>query len=139
MSINYSGAGDYAQYGVKETTLFIGSGENVVSLDLEALQTDVAQHYMVRQDCMGSLHLYHEGDEIPAGQQYPAAYIDIPPAFYEIVDTGETKENSTSGEQEPIKERRKVPVDIGNVKLTLTALSYPLNKITEEKTEATEA
>lgn len=136
MNINYSGTGDYAPQGVKETTLFIGNGENVVSLDLEASQTDVAQHYMVRQDCMGSLHLHHEGEEIPAGQQYPAAYIDIPPAFYEIVDTGETKENSTSGEQEPIKERRKIPVDIGNVTLTLTALSYPLNKMTEENTEA---
>ena len=136
MNINYSGTGDYAPQGVKETTLFIGNGENVVSLDLEASQTDVAQHYMVRQDCMGSLHLHHEGEEIPAGQQYLAAYIDIPPAFYEIVDTGETKENSTSGEQEPIKVRRKIPVDIGNVTLTLTALSYALNKMTKENTEA---
>lgn len=139
MNINYSGTGDYAPHGVKETTLFIGSGENVVSLDMEASQTDVAQHYMVRQDCMGTLHMYHEGDRIPDEQQYPAAYIDIPPAFYEIVDTGETKENSSTGEQEPVKERRKISVDVENITLTLPALSYPVENTSKKNEKVIDA
>ena len=105
----------YAPYGVEGSVLFIGKGENTISIDLETEQKDWARSICVAQDYSGTLTL----ENAPK----TAALIDIPPARWQLVETGELNEKD-----EPIKVMEKIPVDVDNCTLTLFPLDYPLEK-----------
>ena len=49
------GKSEYVPYRFEGYVLFIGKGENVVSLDIEELQRDVAVDFDICQDYMGTI------------------------------------------------------------------------------------
>lgn len=106
---------DYTPHGVEGSVLFIGKGENTISIDLETEQKDWARSIRVAQDYSGTLTLENASKT--------AALIDIPPARWQLVETGELNEKD-----EPIKIMEKIPVDVDNCTLTLFPLDYPLEK-----------
>ena len=106
---------EYAPHGVEGSLLFIGKGANTVSIDLETEQKDWARSIRIAQDYGGSL--------VFSNKYHTAAFVDIPPARYQLVETGELNEKD-----EPIKIMEKIPVDVDNCTLTLYPLDYPLEK-----------
>ena len=106
---------EYAPYGVEGSLLFIGKGENMVSIDLETEQQDQAKSIRVAQEYSGTLTL----SDAPK----TAVIVDIPPVRSQLVETGELNEKD-----EPIKVVKKIPVDVDNCTLTLFPLEYPLEK-----------
>ena len=115
---------EYAPHGVEGSMLFIGKGENTVSIDLEAEQADRAKSIRIAQDYSGSL--------VFSDRYHTAAVVDIPPARTQLVETGELNEKN-----EPIKILEKIPVDVDNCTLTLFPLDYPLEKEEAGSTTAT--
>ncbi len=126
----------YVPYGVKETTLFVGKGENLLSFDMDELQHDVETIIHICQDTDGTLHGYIDYDgEIPP---YCVARVTIPAGKYEIYDTGEKQKNPTTGKMEPVMAQRKVPVDTENCVIELFGSFFPIEKATDSDDDSKE-
>lgn len=107
---------EYVPYGVEGSVLFVGRGENTVSIDLEAEQADRAKLIRVAQDYSGTLVFENS-------KYRTALLLDIPPERTRLVETGELNEKD-----EPIKIVEKIPVDVDNCTITLFPLDFPLEK-----------
>lgn len=103
----------YVPFGVQDSTLFLGKGENTVSVDLEAEQGDRSKSIQISQEYDGTL--------VVGSGPLDIAVIDIPPEKTQLVDTGEVNEKD-----EPIKRIEKIPVDVDNCTLTLFPLQVPI-------------
>lgn len=109
------GKPEYVPFNVDGTTLFVGKGENTVSVDLQKAQQDTAQRIYIMQDYSGTLVVGFDAGVMPV------LIADIPPYKTHYVDTG-TK-NDKDGE---VFAPERIPVDIDNVQFTLLPMQYPL-------------
>ena len=107
---------EYVPYGVVCSVLFVGTGENTVSIDLEDEQSDRAKSIRIAQDYNGTLVFENS-------KYRTALLLDIPPERTRLVETGELNEKD-----EPIKIVEKIPVDVDNCSITLFPLEFPLEK-----------
>lgn len=118
----------YAPFKVDGTTLFVGKGENTVSVDLQEAQQDTAQQIYIMRDYSGTL-----GIGFDAGVM-PVLIADIPPYKTQYVDTGTTNDNG-----EDVFAPERIPVDVDNVQFTLLPMQYPLEAVvTTANTTSTE-
>lgn len=107
------GKSEYVPYRFEGYVLYIGKGENVVSLDIEALQRDVAVDFDICQDYMGNICI-NEGVA-------PLMRLTIEPYRTEIYDTGEVNDKD-----EPVMAKRILPPDVENIECDLYPVQYPL-------------
>ena len=118
--LDFSSTATYVPFGVQESTLFIGKGENTVSIDLEKEQADSETVLDVTQDYGGTLEVGGDG-------AYLAVRVKIPPAQHIMVDTGKKDDKDKE-----VFRVEKVPVDIENVMVDLLPLYFPLEKEQED-------
>lgn len=109
------GKPEYVPFKVNGTTLFVGKGENTVSVDLQETQQDTAQRIYVMQDYGGTL-----GIGFDAGVM-PVLIADIPPYKTQYVDTG-----TKNDKDEEVFAPKRIPVDVDNIQFTLLPMQYPL-------------
>ena len=121
--MSYSPSNTYTPFGLEgDTTLYVGKGENTVSVDLAASQSDSEIVIDITQDYSGTLDVDGEG-------AFLAARIKIPPARYsEPIDTGRK-----DSQDKEIYEVKKLPIDVGNVTVELFPLYFPIEDKEETK------
>lgn len=109
------GKPEYVPFSVEGTTLYVGKGENTVSVDLQQTQQDTSQTIYVMQDYSGTL-----GIGFDAGVM-PVLIADIPPYKTQYVDTG-----TKNDKDEEVFAPERIPVDVDNIQFTLLPMQYPL-------------
>lgn len=109
------GKPSYVPLKVEGTILVVGTGENVVSVDLDVMQSDTSTTVYIMQNYDGTLAVGIDNGITPV------LTADIPPAKNELVATGKT---NGSGEETYQPETKEVDVD--NIYFTLYPLRYPL-------------
>ena len=122
------GKPEYVPFKVDGTTLFVGKGENTVSVDLQEAQQDTAQRIYIMQDYSGTL-----GIGFDAGVM-PVLIAEIPPYKTQLVATGEQNEKG-----EDTYKPERIPVDVDNIQFTLYPMEYPLEAAETATTAGTSA
>ncbi|MDD6119398.1 MAG: hypothetical protein PUB57_02550 [Selenomonadaceae bacterium] len=124
----------HVPYGVKDSTLYVGKGENLLQFDLDAMQKEGETVILIYQDKQGTLY------DIVDAQQYdnPAylvARVTIPPGQYEVYDTGETRTNQATGKKGKVQARKKLPVDVENCKIERCGSWFKLEQEEQKEEE----
>lgn len=109
------GKPEYVPFKVDGTTLFVGRGENTVSVNLQEAQQDTAQRIYVMQDYSGTLEIGFDAGVMPV------LIADIPPYKTQYVDTGKKNDKD-----EEVFAPERIPVDVDNIQFTLLPMQYPL-------------
>lgn len=122
------GKPEYVLFSVEGTTLYVGKGENTVSVDLQQTQQDTSQTIYIMQDYSGTL-----GIGLDAGVM-PVLIAEIPPYKTQLVATGEQNEKG-----EDTYKPERIPVDVDNIQFTLYPMEYPLEAAETATTAGTSA
>lgn len=114
--MDYAPENKYTPFGVQEGILYIGKGENTVSIDLESEQEDSEKVIDVTQDYNGTL-------TVGGNDPFLAVRVKIPPAKTELVDTGKKDD-----QKKEVFKMVKVPVDVENVTVELLPLYFSIEQ-----------
>lgn len=124
----YEPGRNHVPYALDGTTIYIGKGEKLLTIDAETEQTGCSKSIDIRQDKMGTLG-------IGEGIAY-AAIINLPPARYRMVDTGTMQKNQQTGKDEPVMKQEKLPIDTEEIEIILYPLEYEIETKKENETTA---
>lgn len=122
----------HVPYGVKDTTLLVGQGENLLQFNLDEMQKDGETIIRIYQDKQGTLYDIVDAQHYD-NPPYLVARVTIPPGQYEVYDTGETQKNQVTGKKAKAQAIRKRTVDVENCKIERCGSWFPLEKKEEEK------